>query len=91
VLHWSAAPGGKQLLLTGDSLHVAADRRHVSVMHSVPNYIPVGAHVIRDIRDRLAGVEFDDVYGFTWGLDIIGDARRAVDESFDRYLKAIAA
>jgi hypothetical protein len=90
VLHWTAAPHGKQVLLTGDSLHVAADRRHVSVMHSVPNYIPVGAHVIRDIRERLAGVEFDDLYGFTWDLDIIGDARRAVEESFDRYLTAIA-
>ena len=90
VLHWTAAPHGKRVLLTGDSLHVAADRRHVSVMHSVPNFIPVGAHVIGDIRDRLAGVDFDDVYGFTWGLDIIGDARRAVDESFDRYLAAVA-
>ena len=91
VLHWTAAPHGKQVLLTGDSLHVAADRRHVSVMHSVPNYIPVGDHVIRDLRERLADVEFDDLYGFTWGVDIIGDARRAVDESFDRYLAAIAS
>jgi glyoxylase-like metal-dependent hydrolase (beta-lactamase superfamily II) len=90
VLYWTAAPNGKQILLTGDSLHVAADRRHVSVMHSVPNYIPVAADVIRDIRDRLADVAFDDLYGFTWNLDIIGDARRAVDESFDRYLTAIA-
>jgi hypothetical protein len=91
VLHWTAAPNGKQILLTGDSLHVAADRRHVSVMHSVPNYIPVSARVIGDIRHRLAGIDFDDLYGFTWGLNIIGDARQAVDESFDRYLAAIGA
>lgn len=89
VLHWSAAPNGKQVLLTGDSLHVAADRRHVSVMHSVPNYIPVSASIVGDIRNRLAGIDFDDLYGFTWGLNIIGDARSAVDASFDRYLAAI--
>jgi hypothetical protein len=40
--------------------------------------------------DRSGG-EFDDLYGFTWDLDIVGDARRAVDESFDRYLPAIAS
>jgi glyoxylase-like metal-dependent hydrolase (beta-lactamase superfamily II) len=91
VLHWTAAPNGRQALLTGDSLHVAADRRHISVMHSVPNHIPVAANVIHDIRDRLVGVYFDDLYGFTWGLNIIGNARTAVDESFDRYLTAIGA
>lgn len=91
VLHWTAAPNGRRALLVGDSIHVVADRRHVTVMHSVPNYIPVPAPVIADIRARLADLDFDDVYGFTWGLNIIGDARRAVDESFDRYLAAIGA
>lgn len=91
VLHWSAAPNGKQVLLTGDSLHVAADRRHISVMHSVPNHIPVSAPVVSDIRDRLAGIDFDDLYGFTWGLDIIGNARHAVDVSLDRYIAAVSA
>ncbi len=76
-------------LLAGDSLHVVADRRHVTVMHSVPNYIPVGASTIVELRRRLSGIDFDDVYGFTWGLNIIGGARDAVDASFDRYLDAI--
>ena len=80
----------RRALLTGDSLHVAGDRRHVTVMHSVPNYIPVGPDTIRDVRRRLDGVEFDDVYGFTWGLNIIGDADAAVAASFERYLGAIA-
>lgn len=90
VLHWTAGPDGRRMLLVGDSLHVAADRSHVTVMHSVPNYIPVGPQVVRDVRARLDGVEFDDLYGFTWGRNIIGDARTAVDESLDRYLAAIA-
>ena len=69
---------------------MAADRRHVTVMHSVPNFIPVGARTIADVRHRLAGIDFDDLYGFTWGLNIIGGARDAVDESLDRYLAAIS-
>ncbi|MET0323631.1 MAG: MBL fold metallo-hydrolase [Ilumatobacteraceae bacterium] len=89
ALHWSAGPAGKQILLVGDSLHVAGDRRHVTVMHSVPNFIPVDASVIHDVRARLDGLHFDDVYGFTWGLNIMGGARQAVDESLQRYLDAI--
>jgi hypothetical protein len=89
ALHWAAAPGDRRVLLSGDSLHVAGDRRHVSVMHSVPNFVPVGPRVIHDLRARLDGIAIDDVYGFTWGLNIIGDARAAIDESFDRYLVAI--
>lgn len=91
ALHWSDAPGGAPVLLAGDSLHVADDHRHVSVMHSVPNFLPVSPHVIRDVRARLAGVDFDDVYGFTWGRNILGDARAAVDRSFDRYLHHLTA
>ena len=86
---WSHG-AGRRALLVGDSLHVAADRRHVTVMHSVPNFIPVGPAVIADVRERLAGIDFDDLYGFTWGLNVIGGARHAVDVSLDRYLAAIS-
>ena len=86
---WSHG-GARSALLAGDSLHVAADRRHVTVMHSVPNYIPVGPGTIHDVRRRLDGIDFDDLYGFTWGLNIIGGARQAVEASLDRYLVAIS-
>ena len=91
ALHHTDVASGRRSLLAGDSLHVTADRRHITVMHSVPNYIPVGPTVIEDLRCRLADDDFDDVYGFTWGLNIIGDGRAAVDTSFDRYLAAISA
>jgi hypothetical protein len=41
------------------------------------------------MRRRLEGYEFADVYGYTWGRNIIGDGRAAVDRSFDRYLQAV--
>lgn len=91
ALHWTDAPRGRRALLTGDSLLVGADRRQVSVMHSVPNHVPVGPDVIVDLRHRLDGVPFDDLYGFAWGGNIVGDADAAVGESLDRYLGAIGA
>jgi hypothetical protein len=77
------------VLLSGDSLHVAQDRRHVAFMHSVPNHMPMHPDAVVGIRQRLDGLEFDDVYGFTWGLNIIGAGRQAVDRSFERYLRAV--
>lgn len=90
ALLWEAAPNGRRALLAGDSLHVASDRKRVTVMHSVPNYIPVGPQVIRDLQRRLAGIRFDDLYGFTWGSNVIGGADAAVARSLAEYLEIIA-
>jgi glyoxylase-like metal-dependent hydrolase (beta-lactamase superfamily II) len=89
VLHWTAGPRGRKLLLTGDSLHVTQDRRHVAFQYSVPNHLPAHPADVAEAQARLHGLEFDDVYGFTWGLNIAGDARAAVDASFERYFRAI--
>ena len=89
VLHWKHGPSGRPILLAGDALHVAQDRRHVAFMYSVPNHVPSHPDEVERIRRRLDGVDFDDLYGFTWGLNIIGDARRCVDISLDRYFTAV--
>ncbi len=89
VLHSASGPHGRPILLAGDALHVAQDRRHVSFMYSVPNHVPSHPDDVDEIRHRLDGVDFDDLYGFTWGLNIIGEARSCVDESFDRYFRAV--
>ena len=89
VLHSTGASDGRRVLLAGDSLHVGTDRRGVTFVHSVPNHIPMHPGHVTDIRARLEGVDFDDLYGFTWGLNLLGDARARVDASFDRYLTAV--
>jgi hypothetical protein len=90
MLHWKNGPRGGALF-SGDTPQVAADRRHVGFMYSYPNYIPMQPEAVRGIQARLADYAFEDVYGFTWGRNIIGGGRAAVDASFKRYLSAIAA
>ena len=87
ILHWRH--GGRDVVLAGDSLHVAGDRQHVSFVHSVPNHIPMHPDHVEGIRRRLADLPIDDIYGFTWGLNILGDGRAALDASFDRHLHAV--
>ena len=60
-------------------------------MYSYPNLIPMHPEHVTAMRRRLSSYQFEDVYGYTWGRNIVGDARRAVDRSFDRYLNAIGA
>lgn len=90
ALLWHA-PGRRQLLFPGDALQVATDRRHVAFMYSYPNYVPMKTSDVRAMRERLARYDYDDVYGYTWGRNIIGNGRAAVEASFDRHLQRVTA
>jgi len=91
ALHWRGGPRKGGALFPGDALQVVFDRRHVTFMYSYPNYIPMKPSDVRAMQARLEGYAFDDVYGFTWGRNIIGGGRAAVDRSFARFLGAVAA
>jgi hypothetical protein len=90
ALHWSDGPRAGGSLFPGDALQVVLDRRHVTFMYSYPNYIPMKTSDVRAIRARLASFAFEDVFGYTWGRNIIGGARAAVDASFERFLAAVS-
>lgn len=90
VLHWRDGPRAGGALFPGDALQVVMDRRHVTFMYSYPNYIPMRTDDVRAMRERLRGFDFEDVYGFSWGRNILGGGRAAVDASFERHLAAVA-
>jgi quercetin dioxygenase-like cupin family protein len=87
VLHWREGPRPGGALFAGDSLHVAADRRHVAFFHSNPNFIPMAPSRVRRLQRRLEGLAFDDVYGYSWGRNILGDGVAAVARSVERHLR----
>jgi len=90
ALHWRDGPRAGGALFPGDALQVVMDRRHVTFMYSYPNYVPMTTSDVVAMRERLADLRFDDVYGYTWGRNILGGARDAVDASFARFLAAAA-
>ncbi len=90
ALHWAGGPRGRGALFVGDSPQVASNRRSVSFMFSYPNLVPMRPADVRSMRERLAPFEYDDAYGFSWGRNILGEARALVDASFDRYLAAVS-
>ncbi len=76
-------------MLTGDTLQVVPDRRHVSVMYSYPNLIPVDPTTLRRIAGIIAPLRFDRIYGGFSGRVIAAGARDAVMQSLGRYERAI--
>lgn len=89
ALHWDRAAAGCSALFVGDSPQVATDRRHVGFLYSYPNYMPMPVRDVREMQKRLAPFQYDDVYGFSWGRNIIGGGDRALNDSFERYFQAM--
>jgi hypothetical protein len=89
ALHWENGAQGHGALLVGDSPQVATNRCSVSFMYSYPNYVPMRGCDVREMRERLAPFSYDDVYGYSWGRNIIGGGRAAVEASFERYLAIV--
>jgi len=89
ALHWRDGPRGGGALFPGDALQVVQDRRHVSFMYSYPNLIPMRSADVEHMRGLLAPYDYRDVFGYTWGRNIIGGGKAAVEASFGRYLEAV--
>ncbi|MDX5437614.1 MAG: MBL fold metallo-hydrolase, partial [Pontibacter sp.] len=78
---------GKGTLLTGDSLYVARDRKHVSMMYSYPNLVPLPKKAIEQISSRVEPLSFDTIHGAFEGQLIATDAKEAFRRSVKRYLR----
>lgn len=87
--HNGPRPGGS--LFPGDAIQVAMDRRFTTFMYSYPNAIPLGPAGLVRLEACTRPLTFDDVFGFSNGRQIIGDAKARVDASFVRYRTALAA
>jgi glyoxylase-like metal-dependent hydrolase (beta-lactamase superfamily II) len=91
VLLWPEGADGKGALLTGDTMYVTPDRKHVSFMYSFPNYIPLPAPIVDRIVERVLSLEFDRIYGHFFDLEIGADAKHVIQRSAERYKRAIGA
>jgi glyoxylase-like metal-dependent hydrolase (beta-lactamase superfamily II) len=89
VLHWADGAAGRGALLSGDIIQVVPDRKHVSFMWSYPNYIPLPAAAVEQIVRAVEPFAYDRVYGAFWDMVIERDGKAVVQQSAERYLRAI--
>lgn len=90
VLHWSAGAEGRGVILSGDILMVASDRRYVSFMYSFPNYIPLSAAKVEQVVRAVEPYPFDRIYSAWFDRVLPSGAKEAVTQSAERYQRAIS-
>jgi len=66
---------------------VVMDRRWLSFMYSVPNFIPERPGTIRRALALIEPFAFERVYGGFWGRVVEADGAGAVRRSAHRYLR----
>jgi glyoxylase-like metal-dependent hydrolase (beta-lactamase superfamily II) len=75
----------KGTLLVGDSLYVARSKRHIAIMYSYPNQIPLPANELKETIAKVSEQEFDTMYGaFEW-QNLRGNAGEVFKNSVERY------
>lgn len=86
VLHWADDPDGRGALFSGDIFMVVMDRRWLSFMYSVPNFIPERPSVVRRALALIEPYAFERIYGGFWRRVVETDGAGAVRRSGERYL-----
>jgi glyoxylase-like metal-dependent hydrolase (beta-lactamase superfamily II) len=89
VLHWAAGAEGRGVLLTGDTINVAMDRRYVSFMYSFPNLVPLSAASVRKIVAAVEPFAYDRLYSAWFDKLVSTNAKQAVRRSAERYIQAL--
>lgn len=59
MLHWAAGSEGQGILLTGDTIYVANDRRYTSFMYSFPNLVPLAPSAIHAMLQAIAPFPYE--------------------------------
>ena len=89
LLHWSEGAEGKGVLMAGDTIYVASDRRYVSFMYSYPNLIPLSPSAVRKIVKSVEPFAYDRIYGGWFDSVLKENAQHGVTYSAQRYIDAI--
>lgn len=89
MLHWAAGAEGRGVLLPGDIIQVAYDRRWVSFMYSYVNWIPLPASKVRRLVAAVEPYDFERIYSPWRDRVVRRDGKQAVRRSAERYIRAI--
>ena len=89
MLHWAKGAAGHGVVCSADIATITTDRKYLTFMKSYPNFIPLSEREVRGIAAALAPFAFDTMYGHFFDRVIASGAKRVLDVSVERYVKAI--
>ncbi|MCB0745090.1 MAG: MBL fold metallo-hydrolase, partial [Ignavibacteriae bacterium] len=71
----------------GDTFNISPSLKHISVMYSYPNRIPLSIKEIKRIKILVEKINFDTLYGFYSYQNLEKKAKNILMKSLDLYLK----
>lgn len=73
----------KGTVFCGDSLFISRSKRHIAIMYSYPNQIPLPISEIERIKDLLKKYEFDTLYGAFSFQSLISNVKTILETSMN--------
>jgi glyoxylase-like metal-dependent hydrolase (beta-lactamase superfamily II) len=70
----------------GDTLAIAPSKKHIAVMYSYPNRIPLPIQEVARIKKRFESITFDTLYGFYSDQNLSENVKEILKASMERYL-----
>ena len=77
----------KGTIFCSDTLFIAPSMKHISLIYSAPNRIPLPRAEVKRIKKRLDDIEFDTLYGFWKYQHLTKNVKDLLKVSFNRYLQ----
>jgi len=78
------SPGGA--VLCGDTLVISPNKKHISVMYSYPNRIPLPLQEMQRIKKQMLSLPFDTMFGYASLQDIYSDTKQLLENSLAKYV-----
>lgn len=75
----------KKSLFVGDTLYLSRDKKHLSVMFSYPNVIPLSNQENLKVFKKIDEIEFDSLFGAFSFQTLKSDAQKVFNKSFNLY------
>ena len=72
-------------ILCGDTFFVSPNKKHIAVMHSYPNKIPLPISEVERVKERIMPIKFDTLHAWHDTQSIESDAKKILENSLARY------
>jgi glyoxylase-like metal-dependent hydrolase (beta-lactamase superfamily II) len=75
----------KGTILCGDTFFISPNKKHIAVMYSYPNRIPLTIAEIQRIEKQMRHIQFDTIHGFYDYQNIYLNAKELLEDSLAKY------
>lgn len=74
------------VVLCGDTFVISPGKKHVAVMHSYPNKIPLPLNEAQRIKEQMRPLRFDTIHSWIDSQSIYSDAKLILENSLAKYV-----